>query len=252
MPAVSPSTSSSGHASGARRQVARMLDRLDAVFGARRVELDAGSPWELLVATILSAQCTDQRVNQVTPGLFARFRTPAQFASADQTELERLIRPTGFFRAKAKNLVACARAITERFHGEVPRTMDELVTLPGVGRKTANVILGAAFGQPAVVVDTHVKRVAGRLGLSRSRDPDKIELDLQRVIPEARWTTGSHHLLLHGRYVCVARRPRCEPCALYDLCNSRDKRVRPTPDAASPAASRRPRRPAGASSKATT
>lgn len=249
MPAVS-SVSHSSDRAGTRRRVARMLDRLDAVFGGRPVELDAGSPWELLVATILSAQCTDQRVNQVTPSLFARFRTPAQLASADRTELERLIRPTGFFRAKAKNLVACARAVTERFHGEVPRTMDELVTLPGVGRKTANVILGAAFGQPAVVVDTHVKRVAGRLGLSRSHDPDKIELDLQRVIPEARWTTGSHHLLLHGRYVCVARRPRCEPCALYDLCNSRDKRPRPAPESAIPAVSRRSRRVAGASSKA--
>jgi endonuclease-3 len=224
---------------------------LDAIFGGRRVELDAGSPWELLVATILSAQCTDQRVNQVTPRLFARFRTPAQFASANRTELERLIRPTGFFRAKAKNLVACARGITERFQGEVPRTMEELVTLPGVGRKTANVMLGAAFGQAAVVVDTHVKRVAGRLGLSRSQDPDKIELDLQRLIPEARWTTGSHHLLLHGRYVCVARRPRCEPCALYDLCNSHDKRSRPAPDSVRPASSRRPRRAAGTSFRAT-
>ena len=252
MPAVSPVTRSSLYAASARRWVGRMLDRLDAVFGGRRVELDAGSPWELLVATILSAQCTDQRVNQVTPGLFARFRTPAQFASADRTELERLIRPTGFFRAKAKNLVACARAITERFQGEVPRTMDELVTLPGVGRKTANVILGAAFGKPAVVVDTHVKRVAGRLGLSRSHDPDKIEMDLQRVIPEARWTTGSHHLLLHGRYVCVARRPRCEQCALYDLCESRDKRTRPAPDSAHTVSPRRPRRAAGPPSRATT
>jgi endonuclease-3 len=226
MPAVSSSAQSSP-APATRRLAGRILDRLDAVFAGRGVELDASSPWELLVSTILSAQCTDQRVNQVTPGLFARFRTPAQFAAADPAELERLIKPTGFFRAKAKNLIACAKALIERFRGEVPRSMDELVTLPGVGRKTANVILGAAFGQPAVVVDTHVKRVAARLALSRSADPVRIEFDLQRLIPEARWTTGSHHLLLHGRYVCVARRPRCEPCALYDLCHSRDKRARP-------------------------
>jgi endonuclease-3 len=250
MLAVSP-CHSSVQAAGARRRVGRILDRLTRCL-ADAAELDAGSPWELLVATILSAQCTDQRVNQVTPGLFAQFRTPAQFASADPPELERLIKPTGFFRAKAKNLIACAGALIERFRGEVPRTMEDLVTLPGVGRKTANVILGAAFGQPAVVVDTHVKRVAGRLGLSRSDDPDKIELDLQRVIPEARWTTGSHHLLLHGRYVCVARRPRCEPCALYDLCASRDKRSRPAPPSATTAPSRRPRRAARASSKVIT
>jgi endonuclease-3 len=230
MPAMARATQSSLTPSTVRRRVGRIFDRLDAVFAGRGVELDAKSPWELLVATILSAQCTDQRVNQVTPGLFARFRSPAQFASADPAEMESLIKPTGFFRAKTRHLIACARAMTERFRGEVPRTMEELVTLPGVGRKTANVILGTAFGQPAVVVDTHVKRVAARLGLSRSADPVKIEFDLQRLIPEAHWTAGAHHLLLHGRYVCVARRPRCEPCALYDLCESRDKRPRPDPD----------------------
>jgi endonuclease-3 len=246
MPAVAPSTSSVP-AANARRRLGRILDRLDAVFAGRGVELSAASPWELLVATILSAQCTDQRVNQVTPGLFARFRTPAQFAAADQSELERLIRPTGFFRAKAKNLIACGRALAERFGGQVPRSMDELVTLPGVGRKTANVILGAAFGQPAVVVDTHVKRVAKRLGLSRSQDPVKIESDLQRLMPEGTWTTGSHHLLLHGRYVCVARRPRCEACALYDLCESRDKRPRPASVPVAPAPGRARRGTRGAS-----
>jgi endonuclease-3 len=206
--------------------VKRILDRLDGVFAGRGIELSAASPWQLLVATILSAQCTDQRVNQVTPGLFKRFRTPADFASADRAELERLIKSTGFFRAKAQSLTRCGRALVERFNGDVPRTMDELVTLPGVGRKTANVILGAAFGQPSVVVDTHVKRVAKRLGLSKSDDPVKIEFDLRRTISEASWTLGSQHLLLHGRYVCVARRPRCEQCALYDLCASKDKRPR--------------------------
>jgi endonuclease-3 len=221
-----------------RRRVGRILDRLDAVFAGRGLELSASSPWHLLVATILSAQCTDQRVNQVTPALFRRFRTPADFASADRAELERLIKPTGFFRAKAQNLTNCGRELVERFGGDVPGTMDELVTLPGVGRKTANVVLGAAFGQPSVVVDTHVKRVSKRLGLSTSDDPVKIEFDLRRVMPEGSWTLGSQHLLLHGRYVCVARRPRCEQCALYDLCASRDKRSRPGGESAA-----RPRRP---------
>jgi endonuclease-3 len=226
-----------------RRRVGRILDRLDAVFAGRGIELSSSSPWELLVATILSAQCTDQRVNQVTPALFTRFRTPEEFASADRAELERLIKSTGFFRAKAQNLMKCGRALVEQFGGEVPRTMDELVTLPGVGRKTANVILGAAFGQPSVVVDTHVKRVAKRLGLSASDDPVKIEFDLRRVMPEASWSVGSHHLLLHGRYVCVARRPRCEQCALYDICASRDKRPRPEVATATTTARPRARRP---------
>lgn len=239
MPAMARATRPPVPASAATRRAGRILDRLDAVFAGRGVELYAHSPWELLAATILSAQCTDQRVNQVTPGLFARFRSPAQFASADQAEVEALIKSTGFFRAKARHLIACARAITERFQGEVPRTMGELVTLPGVGRKTANVVLGTAFNQPAVVVDTHVKRVAARLGLTRSADPVKIEFDLQRLMPPAKWTSGAHHLLLHGRYVCVARRPRCEPCALYDLCESRDKQPRPDPQRAVPTGVRR-------------
>lgn len=186
--------------------------------------MNASGPWALLAATILSAQCTDERVNRVTPGLFAVYRTPADFATADRAVLERLITPTGFFRAKAQHLIACGRAIAERFGGEVPRTMDELVTLPGVGRKTANVVLGNAFGRPAVVVDTHVTRVARRLGLSASADPVRIEQDLQRLIPKARWTVGSFHLLLHGRYVCVARTPRCEQCTVYDLCDAPEKR----------------------------
>jgi len=203
----------------------RILAVLDRAFHGRGIELGASGPWELLVATILSAQCTDDRVNRVTPPLFAVYRTPADFASADLDMLERLIKSTGFFRAKARHLIACGRAVVERFGGQVPRTMEELVTLPGVGRKTANVLLGNAFGQPAIVVDTHVTRVARRLGLTRSADPVRIELDLQDAIPRARWTTGSHHLLLHGRYVCVARRPRCESCALYALCNAEEKRA---------------------------
>ncbi len=190
------------------------------------MELTHRSPWELLVATILSAQCTDRRVNQVTPALFARYRTPLDMAQAKQTELEELIKPTGFYKSKAKHLIGCGRMLGERFHGNVPATMEELISLPGVGRKTANVILGTAFGQPAVVVDTHVKRVANRLSLTRSDDPERIEQDLQRVLPRHLWTGFSQRLLLHGRYVCLARSPKCRSCALYDLCHWKGKQPR--------------------------
>jgi endonuclease III len=183
-----------------------------------RVELNHRSPWELLVATILSAQCTDQRVNQVTPALFARYPTPGDMARAKPAELEGLIKSTGFYKSKAKHLIGCAQAITERFHGEVPKSMDELTTIPGVGRKTANVILGAAYGEPAVVVDTHVIRVANRLALTTSDDPVQIEQDLQRIYPRDEWTGVSQRLLLHGRYTCVARTPRCAACPVYDDC----------------------------------
>jgi endonuclease III len=187
------------------------------------MELDHRSPWELLVATILSAQCTDQRVNQVTPALFQRYRKPADYAAAKLPELERLIRSTGFFKHKAKHLVACGKAVTERFNGTVPNLMDDLVTLPGVGRKTANVILSNAFGKPGVVVDTHVKRVANRLGLTKSDNPDKIEVDLQRLLPESEWSAVSQRLLLHGRYVCLARTPQCARCPVYEFCSSQEK-----------------------------
>lgn len=183
-----------------------------------RVELTHRDPWELLVATILSAQCTDQRVNQVTPALFARYRHPADFARARLPELERLIRSTGFFKNKARHLVGCGRELTERFGGVVPQTMETLTSLPGVGRKTANVVLGNAFGKPSVIVDTHVKRVANRLGLTRSSDPEVIEQDLQKHLPQAEWTRGSQQLLLHGRYVCLARKPKCATCVIYDDC----------------------------------
>jgi endonuclease III len=187
------------------------------------MELDHHSPWELLVATILSAQCTDQRVNQVTPSLFKRYRRPAELATAYLPELEELIRSTGFFKNKAKHLVACGKAVTERFGEQVPHTMEELITLPGVGRKTANVILGTAFGQPSVVVDTHVKRVAKRLGLTRSDNPDLVEQDLQQLLPKSQWTAVSQHLLLHGRYVCLARKPQCRTCPIYRHCPWKEK-----------------------------
>jgi endonuclease-3 len=187
------------------------------------MELTHRSPWELLVATILSAQCTDQRVNQVTPALFKRYRAPLEFAQAKPAELEKLIRSTGFYKNKAKHLMGCGRAVADRFNGRVPSTMEELTSIPGVGRKTANVILGTAFAKPAVVVDTHVKRVANRLGLTRSEDPERIENDLQHIYPQKQWTDISQRLLLHGRYVCLARAPKCGVCTLYGLCHWKGK-----------------------------
>jgi endonuclease-3 len=202
---------------------ARIADVLYRTMPTAKMELAHRTPWELLVATILSAQCTDQRVNQVTPALFKRYRSPLEFAQAKPHELESLIKTTGFYRSKAKNLLGCGRAIAERFNGQVPSTMEELITIPGVGRKTANVVLGTAFGKPAVVVDTHVNRVANRLELTRSSDPDKIEVDLQRLFPPEQWTGVSQRLLLHGRYVCLARKPRCGTCALAEVCRWKGK-----------------------------
>lgn len=196
----------------------KILSLLAGRFGLALTELKYSSPFELLVATILSAQCTDLRVNRVTPILFGRYPTPKDLAGADLEEVEEIIRPTGFFKSKTRAITSCAAGLVERFGGEVPSTMEELVTLPGVGRKTANVILGNAFGRPAIVVDTHVRRVSRRLGLTSSADPGKIEMDLARLIPQGRWTEGSHHLLLHGRYICTARLPRCLECPIDDLC----------------------------------
>jgi endonuclease-3 len=176
------------------------------------------NPLQLLVATILSAQCTDKRVNQITPALFARFQTAKDYAEADLKELQGYIKPTGFYRNKAKNIQACCRGIVERFGGEVPTTLDDLVTLPGVGRKTANVVLGSAFETPGITVDTHVGRVTRRLGLTRARNPVKAERALMQLIPQDDWTAASHELILHGRRVCVARKPRCAKCELSPLC----------------------------------
>jgi endonuclease III len=187
------------------------------------MELAHGSPWELLVATILSAQCTDQRVNQVTPVLFKRYRTPHDMAQAKQVELEALIKTTGFYKSKAKSLIGAGQAVVQRFGGQVPESMDELLSIPGIGRKTANVILGTAFHKPAVVVDTHVKRVANRLALTRSQDPNQIERDLQETFARDEWTHVSQRLLLHGRYVCLARTPRCLQCRLYEACRWKGK-----------------------------
>jgi len=206
-----------------RKRLRAIAETLERTMQHPKMELDHRSPWELLVATILSAQCTDQRVNQVTPSLFQRYPTATEMAAANLPELEELIRSTGFFKSKAKHLIACGKAVTERFSTQVPRTMEELLTLPGVGRKTANVILGNAFGQPSVVVDTHVKRVAKRLGLTKSDNPDLVEQDLQQLMPKSQWTAFSQRLLLHGRYVCLARKPQCRTCQVYRHCPWKEK-----------------------------
>ncbi len=179
---------------------------------------------QLLVATILSAQCTDERVNQVTPALFEQYRVASDYAGADPEELESQIRPTGFFRNKAKSLIGLGQALVERHAGRVPDEMDALVKLPGVGRKTANVLLGTWFDQPAIPVDTHVKRLANRLGLTQQSDPVRIERDLQQIFPRKDWTFSSHALILHGRQVCNARRPQCGHCNLRSDCLYPDKR----------------------------
>lgn len=202
----------------ARRQLTLLLDYLDRAFPNPRTELNWTNPLELLVATILSAQSTDVRVNKVTAELFKRYRTAADYAAAAPERLERALLETGFFRQKTKALIGMGRMLVERFGGAVPRTMEELTHLPGVGRKTANVILGNCFGRPAIVVDTHVTRVTQRLGLTKHTDPAKIEQDLARRLPPERWTRTSHQLLLHGRYLCTARRPQCGRCGLRPIC----------------------------------
>ncbi len=197
------------------------ISRLKAAYPNARTELSWTNPLELLVATILSAQTTDVRVNLVTPNLFAKYPTAADYAGADPEELEEDIRPTGFFRNKAKSLLGMARALVEDHGGEVPRTMPELVALPGVGRKTANVVLGNAFSiDEGVVVDTHVRRLSNRLGFSTEKDPEKIERDLMETVPREDWTVFSHLLILHGRSTCKFRKPDCENCTLNDLCPS--------------------------------
>ena len=201
--------------------VEETIARLKTAYPEARTALYWSNPLELLVATILSAQTTDVRVNAVTPNLFAKYPTAADYAGADPTELEEDIRPTGFFRNKAKSLRGMARALADDHGGEVPRTMDELVALPGVGRKTANVVLGNAFGiDEGVVVDTHVRRLSNRLGFTTQNDPERIERDLMQTVPNRDWTVFSHLLILHGRSVCKARKPACVDCVVNDLCPS--------------------------------
>lgn len=198
-----------------------IFKRLTKAYPDAHCELDHDGPYQLLVATILSAQCTDKRVNLVTPALFKRYPDADALAMADPRDVEKLIKSTGFFRSKAKSLLGMAGGLLDRFGGRVPARMEDLVTLPGVGRKTANVVLGTAFGDPAgVVVDTHVGRISRRLGLTRLTDPVKVESVLMKLFPRKNWTLLSHLLIFHGRRVCVARRPRCAECVLNDLCPS--------------------------------
>lgn len=199
-------------------RVRAVLPLLDRLYPQAKCTLDHQDAWQLLVATILSAQCTDERVNLVTPGLFARFPGPAAMAAADPEELMELIRSTGFFRNKAKSILGAARALVERHGGQVPPSLEELVKLPGVGRKTANVVLGDAFGIPGITVDTHVGRVARRLGLTQEDDPVKVEFQLMELVPRERWTLFSHQVILHGRSLCQAKKPRCLACLLLPHC----------------------------------
>jgi endonuclease III len=213
----------SGRESKAARaqRAATILSRLKAEYPDARCALDHGNAYQLLVATILSAQCTDARVNLVTPAFFARYPTPEVLATADRSEVEEIIRSTGFFRNKARSLVGMAQALVADHRGEVPRTMDQLRVLPGVGRKTANVVLGNAYGiNEGVTVDTHVTRLSRLLGLTRHDDAVKIEQDLMPLFPREDWALLSHLLIFHGRQICVARRPRCPDCVLSDLCPS--------------------------------
>jgi endonuclease III len=201
-----------------KARAARILARLVKAYPDAAIELRFGSPLELLAATILSAQCTDERVNAVTQTLFTRYRRAEDWAGAHPATLEREIHSTGFFKSKARSLVGMGRALCERHGGEVPRTVEELTALPGVGRKTANVVLGNAFGIPALAVDTHVTRVSQRLGLTRSEDPEKIHDDLCVLIPRPKWTQATHLLIIHGRRTCAARKPECPRCPILALC----------------------------------
>ena len=205
-------------------RIAAILKALDEAYPQVECALTHCSPWELLVATILSAQCTDVRVNIVTPELFRRFPTPQKMAKATLPQLEALIRTTGFFRNKAKSIQGAARKIVAEFNGDVPQTLAELITIPGAARKTANVVLGVCFNKAeGVVVDTHVLRIARRLELTKSDAPQKVEQDLMRIIPQSRWIDFSHQIIHHGRQVCLARRPKCDRCNLEQLCTSKDK-----------------------------
>lgn len=202
-----------------KKQRAQVIaERLSRLYPEIRVPLHHKNNYELLIATILSAQCTDEMVNKVTPDLFRRYANPKELATAPHSEIESLIRRLGLFRGKARSLKSCAKELVEKHNGEVPSTMEALTRLPGVGRKTANVILGHAFAVPGIVVDTHCKRLSRRLGLTKQEEPDKIEKDLMKLLPPEEWTGFSHRLILHGRQICYARRPKCRECVLNDLC----------------------------------
>jgi len=208
-----------------KERVSEIIAILKATYPDARCTLDFGTCHQLLVAAILAAQCTDERVNEVTPALFAKYPTIEAFANADYAELEQDIKPTGFFRNKAKAVIESARQIMIDYGGEMPKSVDELVKLSGVGRKTANLIVGVCYGQPAVIVDTHVARVSQRLGLTKEKDPVKIEMDLREIVPECEQTVFNHLLVAHGREICKAPTPRCEACPLIELCPYGQERI---------------------------
>jgi len=221
---TSPSKANAKRGDLAPERIDAILKGLDEAYPEAVCALTHSSPWELLVATILSAQCTDVRVNMVTPELFRRFPTPGAMVKATLPQLEALIRTTGFFRNKAKSIKGAAQKVVAEFGGKVPETLAELITIPGAARKTANVVLGVSFGKAeGVVVDTHVFRVARRLGLAKGDTPQKVEQELMRVLPQDRWIAFSHQLIHHGRQVCIARKPKCDRCNLEQLCHSKDK-----------------------------
>ena len=207
-----------------KERVKELLKRLDKTYGTDlQAHLRYENAFQLLVATILSAQCTDARVNQVTPALFARYPDPQAFANAKEKDVEKLIHSTGFYHNKAKNIIACSKKLVEEYDGNVPKELDALTSLPGVGRKTANVIRGNIFKEPSVVVDTHVGRISGRLGLTKETDPVKVEYDLMRVLPKENWIRYNIQIIILGREICKARSPKCGQCYLADLCPSRGK-----------------------------
>ncbi len=214
-----PTSQSAADRDDRKQRALKIARQLAKTYADAECALNHSSPFQLLAATILSAQCTDVRVNLVTPALFAKYPTPAALAASKQADVEKIVQSTGFFRAKATNLRGMAQALVEEFGGELPRTLDEMVTLPGVGRKTANVVLGTAFGLPTgVVVDTHVKRLTRLLGLTKNLDPVKIEHDLAALLPKSEWINFSHRLIHHGRQICNARKPNCLECPLLRLC----------------------------------
>ena len=209
----------------AAKRTEEILKRLDEVYGTEYIcYLNHETPWQLLIAVILSAQCTDARVNIVTKDLFVKYDSLEKFANADLKELEQDIKSTGFFHNKAKNIKACAQRLMEVYGGEVPSELEDLLTLAGVGRKTANVIRGNIYNQPSIVVDTHVKRISRRLGFTKEEDPEKIEFELMRKLPKEHWILYNIQIISFGRTICEARSPKCAECFLYDLCKSKDKR----------------------------
>jgi endonuclease III len=211
-----------------KERVAEILRRLERMYPGATCALTHSNPWQLLVATILSAQCTDKRVNEVTPGLFRKYPTPQDFAATRPEVLADDIRSTGFFNNKAKSIVGAANRVVSEFGGKVPRTMEEMLTIPGAARKTANVVLGTAYGiASGIVVDTHVQRISNRLDFTKNTDPVKIEQDLVKIIPRDKWIVFSHEIILHGRALCVARNPKCAECDLNDVCYAKDKTAGP-------------------------